>query len=99
MGKIYITDGKYLIAKIECQDGLEQHYTCDHGHTIVAGEPPEGMRPPPIPHEDGYDKKRLAAYPPIADFADAWVKGDDAALEVYREKCLAVKAKFPKPSN
>ena len=40
---------------------------------------------------------RKHAYPPIEDFADAWVKQDEAALEEYRQKCLAVKAAYPKP--
>lgn len=43
------------------------------------------------------DALRAAAYPPLADLADAIVKGDDAALAEYREACLAVKARFPKP--
>lgn len=42
-------------------------------------------------------ENRKREYPPIADFADAWVKQDDEALEEYRQKCLAVKAKYPKP--
>ena len=41
--------------------------------------------------------QRKNEYPPIADFADAWVKQDETALEEYRQKCLAVKAKYPKP--
>ena len=40
---------------------------------------------------------RKYAYPPIEDFADAWVKQDEDALEEYRQKCLAVKADNPKP--
>jgi hypothetical protein len=39
---------------------------------------------------------RRDAYPPITDFIDAWVKDDSAALEDYRQDCLAVKARFPK---
>ena len=42
-------------------------------------------------------ENRKREYPPIEDFADAWVKQDEAALEEYRQKCLAVKAKYPKP--
>lgn len=41
--------------------------------------------------------QRSLEYPPIEDFADAWVKNDTAALEEYRQACLAVKAKYPKP--
>jgi hypothetical protein len=42
-------------------------------------------------------KNRKLEYPPIEDFADAWVKQDEVALEEYRQNCLAVKAKYPKP--
>lgn len=43
-----------------------------------------------------YVGQRLLSYPKIGDFLDAWVKGDEAALEEYRKKCLEVKAKYPK---
>lgn len=43
-----------------------------------------------------YTRKRALKYPPTADFLDAWVKGDDKALEAYRAACLAVKKEFPK---
>lgn len=52
---------------------------------------------PRIRIEQDYRKLRRAEYPPLADFADATVKGDNAALEEYRQRCLTVKAKFPKP--
>lgn len=44
-----------------------------------------------------YAEKRASEYPPITDYADAWVKNDEVALEAYRQACLAVKAKYPKP--
>lgn len=44
-----------------------------------------------------YKQLRALEYPPIEVFADAWVKNDEKALEDYRQKCLAVKAKYPKP--
>ena len=43
-----------------------------------------------------YTELRAAAYPPVADYLDAWVKNDAVALEKYRSDCLAVKAKYPK---
>ena len=42
-------------------------------------------------------KNRKTEYPPMEDFLDAWVKEDEVALEEYSQKCLAVKAKYPKP--
>lgn len=52
----------------------------------------EPARQPP-----SYAELRRTAYPFMAEFLDAWVKNDTAALEAYRQKCLAVKAKYPKP--
>lgn len=49
--------------------------------------------------EQDYYRKRLYSYPEMGEFVDAWVKNDTAALEEYRQKCLAVKAKYPKPAG
>lgn len=46
-----------------------------------------------------YICKRRPEYPPMLDFIDAWVKQDEVALEEYRQACLAVKAKYPKPTE
>ena len=42
-------------------------------------------------------KARKAEYPPIEDYLDAVVKGDEQQKADYVAKCLAIKAKFPKP--
>lgn len=44
-----------------------------------------------------YVDKRKAEYPPMADYLDGIVKGDTARVQDYINKCLAVKAKYPKP--
>lgn len=46
-----------------------------------------------------YAEKRAAEYPPVADYLDAVVKGDEAQMQAYIDACLAVKAKYPKPSE
>lgn len=46
-----------------------------------------------------YIRQRVHAYPEIGEFLDAWVKNDTAALEEYRQRCLDVKTKFPKPAG
>jgi hypothetical protein len=46
-----------------------------------------------------YYRNRLHSYPDMGEFMDAWVKNDQIALEEYRQKCLAVKAKYPKPEG
>ena len=40
--------------------------------------------------------KRAAEYPPITDYIDGVVKGDQAQIDKYIADCLAVKAKYPK---
>jgi len=48
--------------------------------------------------EDWY-RKRLYSYPELGEFVDAWIKGDTNAMEEYKQKCLEVKAKYPKPEG
>ena len=43
-----------------------------------------------------YVELREAECPPMAEYLDAIVKGDIVAEEVYKAKCLAVKAKYLK---
>lgn len=45
-------------------------------------------------------KNRRAAYPPLSEFADAFVKlqgGDSTQMTAYVAACNAVKTQFPKP--
>lgn len=59
----------------------------------------ENLKAKGIPITPSYIIDRSKAYPSQADFLDAWVKNDTVALEQYRQKCLAVKAAYPKPQN
>lgn len=43
-----------------------------------------------------YAEKRRAEYPPITDYLDAVVKGDQAGIDAYIAACQAVKSKYPK---
>lgn len=45
---------------------------------------------------NAYKSKRAAAYPPIADYLDGIVKGDQAQIDKYIADCQAVKTKYPK---
>jgi hypothetical protein len=45
-----------------------------------------------------YKAERAAKYPPVADYLDGIVKGDQAQVQAYVDACLAVKAKYPKPN-
>jgi hypothetical protein len=46
---------------------------------------------------NAYKSKRAAEYPPITDYLDGIVKGDQAQIDAYIEACQAVKNKYPKP--
>lgn len=46
-----------------------------------------------------YQRLRAAEYPPITDYIDGVVKGDSAQVQKYIDECLAVKAKYPKPTG
>lgn len=45
---------------------------------------------------NSYKAKRAREYPPITDYIDGVVKGDQAQIDKYIADCLAVKAKYPK---
>ena len=40
---------------------------------------------------------RQSEYPPIEDYLDGIVKGDQTQVDQYIADCVAVKAKYPKP--
>ena len=46
-----------------------------------------------------YQAKRKSEYPSINDYVDGIVKGDQAQVQAYIDACLAVKAKYPKPTS
>ena len=43
-----------------------------------------------------YARSRSSEYPPITDYLDGVVKGDQAQIDAYIAACQAVKAKYPK---
>lgn len=44
-----------------------------------------------------YQRLRAPEYPPIEDYVDGIVKGDQEQVDYYIAACLAVKDKYPKP--
>lgn len=44
-----------------------------------------------------YQRLRAPEYPDFRDYLDGIVKGDQEQIQDYINKCLAVKAKYPKP--
>lgn len=43
-----------------------------------------------------YQRDRAEEYPPITEYLDGVVKGDQAQIDKYIADCQAVKAKYPK---
>ena len=50
----------------------------------------------PKPNMPTYATFRAEEYPPITDYLDGVVKGDQTQIDKYIADCLAVKAKYPK---
>ena len=46
-----------------------------------------------------YQRDRKQEYPPIEEYIDGVVKGDQSQIDEYINKCLAVKVKYPKPNS
>jgi len=44
-----------------------------------------------------YQRNRALEYPPITDYLDGVVKGDQEQIDAYIAACQAVKTKYPKP--
>jgi hypothetical protein len=44
-----------------------------------------------------YKMDRKAEYPPIEEYIDGVVKGDQAQIQAYIDACIAIKEKYPKP--
>lgn len=49
--------------------------------------------------DQDYYRKRVYSYPPVGDFIDAFIKGDEQAIEEYSQKCIEVKNMYPKPEG
>jgi hypothetical protein len=47
-------------------------------------------------NELSFQVNRAKEYPPITDYIDGVVKGDQIQIDKYIADCLAVKAKYPK---
>jgi hypothetical protein len=84
-------------------DGVEHTFNC-----VIANDTIEDLdeivqwnidnlnAPFILPHPT-YADKRISEYPPITDYLDGVVKGDQIQIDEYIQKCLEIKAKYPKP--
>ena len=90
-----------LVAEYPNPVTVEDDYdtmTADTSAVVEAGMP-EARREKTrseIESELTYATKRKAEYPPVTDYIDGVVKGDQAQIDAYIALCQAVKAKYPK---
>jgi predicted DNA-binding protein (UPF0251 family) len=63
------------------------------GSIAITDEEAEALR---LKTELTYAQKRAAEYPPITDYLDGVVKGDQDQIDAYIVACQAIKAKYPK---
>ena len=76
-------------------DSAEYEHLLPAGSVQITDAEAQALRPKPV--ELTYAQKRVAEYPPMADYIDGIVKGDTAQVDAYVAACLAVKAKYPQP--
>jgi hypothetical protein len=62
----------------------------------VVSEAYQSIKNPTAPKEPTYKEKRKSEYPPVEDYLDGIVKGDQDQVQQYIDTCNAVKAKYPK---
>jgi hypothetical protein len=77
---------------------IHWHITGEIGEDWVELEEPEFPMPDPN-YQPPYEFQRRNEYPPIEDYIDGVVKGDQAQIDAYIAKCQAIKAKYPKPTT
>ena len=75
-------------------DSAEHAYLLPAGSVAITDAQAEALRPKPV--ELTYAQKRAAEYPPMTDYLDGVVKGDQVQIAKYVADCQAVKTKYPK---
>jgi hypothetical protein len=74
-------------------DSAEHEYFLPAGSVQITGTQADALRPQTTLT---YAQKRAAEYPPMADYLDGVVKGDQTQIAKYIADCQAVKTKYPK---
>ena len=59
----------------------------------------ESIRQDRIAELSEYKMKRMLEYPPMVDYIDGVVKGDNAQVQAYIDKCNEIKTKYPRPAE
>jgi hypothetical protein len=94
--KVDTLDNFITISDIEYQNLIEG---VNQGNRVECINNVLVLLPNEVPDNSAIEYKLLRAqeYPPITDYLDGLVKGDQQQIDEYIAKCLAVKAKYPKP--
>ena len=98
-----IRENGYIVTTIV--NGVEHTFNC-----IIANDTIEdldeivqwnidNLSAPFVEPQLSYVDKRKNEYPPIEDYIDGVVKGDQTQIDEYVQKCLDVKLKYPKPTE
>jgi hypothetical protein len=96
-----IRDNAYKVKTIV--NGVEHTFNC-----VVANDTKadlnelvqwniDNLSAPFVEPQLSYADKRKSEYPPIENYIDGVVKGNQTQIDEYIAACLAVKAKYPKP--
>ena len=81
--------------KVHYLDSEEFEHLLPTGCVQITDEEVEEIQRKNI-YKPSYADLRRHEYPPMADYLDGIVKGDQAQIDKYIADCLAVKAKYPK---
>jgi hypothetical protein len=92
--------------EVTLEDGSKEFRHVDYDKLVVdaevrdaAAQPLNILTPQDVDEYEStqYQRDRAREYPPITDYIDGVVKGDQAQIDAYIAACQAVKAKYPKP--
>ena len=97
--KYAIIENGVVVNIAESESALESNWVPGK-HAKIGDIYADGQFTTPAPVVDPleYQKQRAAEYPPMTDYLDGIVKGDQGQVQAYVDACLAVKAKYPKPN-
>lgn len=105
--KILRSDGssywvEHFNTSAEADAWLAQEKTRPYWDQVYTHSVTDNTPPPKSDEESALEKcykNRRSAYPSCYDYLDAIVKNNDEQKQAYINACLAVKAKFPKPTE
>lgn len=77
---------------------LQFHVATNNTESLeaVVLEAYQSIKNPSAPKEPSYKNKRKGEYPPVENYLDGIVKGDQDQVQQYIDACNAIKAKYPK---